>query len=208
MNLGTAKDDEIEWFFHPCSYISKPWKLFIFNSFPWTEIYTDKMVWRTSLVAQIVKHLPTMWETWVRSLGWEDPLEKEIATHSSILAWEIPWMEDPSRLQSIGSQRVRHDWVTSLSKWYDAYLLPNNLTVGEESRWGQKWDKIGHELVTANAEWWAHGLCHRILWDFMFLLWTIKNFKTFSYCTCITSFLWKLLSISYFLPVFLEVSAV
>ena len=50
----------------------------------------------------------------VRSLGWEDPLEKEMATHSTILAWKIPWTEDPGRLQSMGSQRVRHDWVTSL----------------------------------------------------------------------------------------------
>ena len=62
-----------------------------------------------SLVAQILKHLPPMRETWVRSLGWEDPLEKEMATHSSILAWRIPWTEEPGRLQSIGSQRVGHD---------------------------------------------------------------------------------------------------
>ena len=63
----------------------------------------------------MVKRLPTMWETWVRSLGWEDPLEKEMATHSSILAWKIPRTEEPGRLQSTGSQRVRHDWATSLS---------------------------------------------------------------------------------------------
>ena len=68
-----------------------------------------------SLVAQMVKHLPTMQETWVQSLGWEDPLEKGMATYSSILAWKIPWMEEPGRLQSMGSQRVRHDWVTSLT---------------------------------------------------------------------------------------------
>ena len=61
-------------------------------------------------MAQTVKHLPTMWETWVQSLGLEDLLEKEMATHSSILAWKIPWMEEePGRLQSMGSQRVRHD---------------------------------------------------------------------------------------------------
>ena len=57
-----------------------------------------------SLVAQIVKHLPAMWETPVRSLGWEDTLEKEMATHSSTLAWKIPWMEEPGKLQSMGSQ--------------------------------------------------------------------------------------------------------
>ena len=52
-------------------------------------------------MAQTVKRLPVMWETWVLSLGWEDPLEKEMATHSSTLAWKIPWMEQPGRLQSI-----------------------------------------------------------------------------------------------------------
>ena len=60
-------------------------------------------------MAQMVKCLPTMWETWVLSLGREDPLEKEMATHSSILAWRIPWTEEPGRLQSMGSQRVGHD---------------------------------------------------------------------------------------------------
>ena len=64
---------------------------------------------QASLVAQMVKHLPTMWETQVRSLGQEDPLEKEMATHSSILAWKIPWTEEPGALQSMGSQRVGHD---------------------------------------------------------------------------------------------------
>ena len=64
---------------------------------------------RASLVAQRLKRLPVMRETWVRSLGWEDPLEKEMATHSSILAWRIPWTEEPGGLQSMGSQRVRHD---------------------------------------------------------------------------------------------------
>ena len=57
-----------------------------------------------SLVAQKIKHLPTMWETWVRSLGQEDPLEKEMATHSNILAWKILGKEEPGRLQSMGSQ--------------------------------------------------------------------------------------------------------
>ena len=62
-----------------------------------------------SLVAQMVKRLPATRETWVRSLGREDPLEKEMATLSSILAWKIPWMEEPGGLQSMGSQRVGHD---------------------------------------------------------------------------------------------------
>ena len=62
-----------------------------------------------SLVAQTVKHLSTMQETWVCSLGWEDPLEKEMATHSSILAWRIPWTEESGSIQSMGLQRVGND---------------------------------------------------------------------------------------------------
>ena len=57
----------------------------------------------------MVKNLSAMQETWVQSLGWEDPLEKEMATHSSILIWRIPWTEEPGRLQSMGSQKVGHD---------------------------------------------------------------------------------------------------
>ena len=70
------------------------------------------LLYLTSLVAQMVKCLPTVQETQVQSWGWEDLLEKEMVTHSSILAWKIPWTEEPG---SMGSQRVRHDWATSLS---------------------------------------------------------------------------------------------
>ena len=70
---------------------------------------------RAFLLAQRFKCLPAMRETRVWSLGWEAPLEKEMATHSSILAWRIRWREEPSRLQSMGSQRVGQDWATSLS---------------------------------------------------------------------------------------------
>ena len=71
---------------------------------PWT-------VWTMGLqmVAQMVKSLPEVWEAQVRSLGWEDTLEKEMAIHASILAWKIPWIGEPGRLQSMGSQRVRYD---------------------------------------------------------------------------------------------------
>ena len=103
---------------HPPTYVQlfvTPWiaarqaslSLIISQSLP-------KFMSIASLMAQTVKHLPTMWETWVQSLGREDLLEKEIATHSSMLAWKIPWMEEPGRLQSVGSQRVGHDWATSL----------------------------------------------------------------------------------------------
>ena len=70
---------------------------------------------RTSLVAQTVKHLPTLWVTRVQSLGWGYLLEKEMATHSRILSWKIPWTEEPGRLQSMRLQKVGHDLATSLS---------------------------------------------------------------------------------------------
>ena len=78
------------------------------------SIYVEKYLIKfninwASLVAQLVKCLPAMWETQVRFLGREDPLEKEMAIHSSTRAWKIPWTEEPDRLQSMGSQRVRHD---------------------------------------------------------------------------------------------------
>ena len=65
------------------------------------------LIYRASLVAQRLKRLPAMRETWVRSLGWEDPLEKEMATYSSILAWRIPWAEEPGKLQSVRLQKSR-----------------------------------------------------------------------------------------------------
>ena len=68
-----------------------------------------------SLVAQMVKNLPALPETWIQSLCWEDALEEGMATHSSILAWSIPWTEEPGGLQSRGLQRVRHDGVTKHS---------------------------------------------------------------------------------------------
>ena len=84
------------------------------------ESWAEKFAW-TSLVAQTVKCLPTMRETWVQSLGREDLLEKEMATHCSIFAWKIPWTVEPGRLQSMGLQRVKYDWATSLSLsvWVD-----------------------------------------------------------------------------------------
>ena len=74
-----------------------------------TREFPDLPFLEVILVAQMVKNLPAMRETQVRSLSQEDPLEKETATYSCILAWEIPWTEEPGGLQSMGSQRVRHD---------------------------------------------------------------------------------------------------
>ena len=76
-----------------------------------------------SVVAQMVKNLPAMQEAWVQSLGQEDPLEKGMATHSSILAWRIPKTEKPGRLQSLGLQRVRHDWTHTHTHTHTKIIL-------------------------------------------------------------------------------------
>ena len=73
--------------------------------------FIDNM--RASLVAQMVKNLPVMWETQIRSLHWEDPLEKEMANHANILAWRISWTEEPGGLESMGFHRVGHDWAAN-----------------------------------------------------------------------------------------------
>ena len=78
-----------------------------------------------ALVVQRVKNLPAMQETWVQSLSQEDLLEKEMATHSSILAWRIPWTKEPGGLQSMGSQRVRHDWETE--HLHNSILTPSSI---------------------------------------------------------------------------------
>ena len=89
-----------------------------------------RIIW-ASLVAQLVKNLSAMWETWVWSLGPEDPLKQELATHSSILAWRIPWTKEPGGLQSMGLQRVGHDYIqdyiTTIYSAWGQFLLPENL---------------------------------------------------------------------------------
>ena len=95
-----------------------------------------------------------MWETRVWSLGCEDLLEKEMATHSSILAWWIPWTEDPDRLQSMGSQRVRHDWATSLSRLTWGLFKKMQIVISFQSYW-----------IRIRVRW-ANGVpC----WEFIFL---------------------------------------
>ena len=85
-------------------------------------------IYRVSLVAQMVKNPPVMQETWVQSLGQEDPPEKWMATHSSIMAWRIPWTEEPGELQFMGLQRVRHDWTTNKHTQMSIYtFFPKNL---------------------------------------------------------------------------------
>ena len=99
LSIGYVSDGPLSSIFFVLLYI-RPFFFLKFN-FYWSVVI--------SLVAQMVKHLPTMQETGVQSLGQEDLLEKELATYSSILAWKIPWMEEPSRPQSMGSQRVGQD---------------------------------------------------------------------------------------------------
>jgi len=82
------------------------------------KVVTYQYIYRTSLVAQTVKHLSTMRETWVPSLGREDPLEKEMAIRSSPIAWKIPWTEEPGRIQSMGSQRDTTERLHSLSRHF------------------------------------------------------------------------------------------
>ena len=90
---------------------------------------------RASLVAQLLKNLPAMQKTWVWSLGWEDPLGEGMATHSSILAWRIPWTEEPVGLQSMGSQRVRQDWEIKTGYAFNGTLHEVTSSKSENFSW-------------------------------------------------------------------------
>ena len=106
----------LTWSVSPLHSFSVPRTLSIcsYYSFNYTCIYVILcLLSQASLVAQMVKDLPAVQETWVWSLGWENPLEKGMATCSSIVAWIIPWTEEPGGLKSMGSQRVEHDWMTN-----------------------------------------------------------------------------------------------
>ena len=116
---------------------------------------------RASLVAQMIKYLPAMQETQVRSLGREDPLEKEMATHSTILAWKIPWTEEPGGLQSMGLQRVGHDWATNTStlysclKWLILYYM-NCTSIKKKFKWLHLWLKC-LECWWVYSLWWGNS---------------------------------------------------
>ena len=107
---GLPNPSAISWLFLKTIYFSN-----LVHVTAWNAILTPQSIWwiLAPLLAQTVKNLPPMRETWVWSLGPEDSLEKGMATHSSILAWEIPWTEEFGGLQSMGLQRVRHNWVTN-----------------------------------------------------------------------------------------------
>ena len=135
--LQTCSTEQLHVDVHKWSKINKSQLelLFTLNLFSFVVL---KLVHATLSLAQTVKHLSTMRETRVQSLGWEDPLEKEMAIHSRTIAWKIPWTEEPGQLQPTGSQRVGHDWATSLhftslhhslKPWYHPQCLcPSNLT--------------------------------------------------------------------------------
>ena len=94
----------------PSCFLIVSFSIYIYSNMSMHEyIYETLHLIGASLVAQRLKRLPLMWETWVRSLGQEDPTEKEMATDSSVLAWRIPWTEEPGGLKSTGLQRVGHD---------------------------------------------------------------------------------------------------
>ena len=105
-------------FFQSCSCPAQ-------SCFPWLwfTLSSRHGLYHDSWVAQTVKKLPATWETWVWSLGWVDPLEKGMASHSRTLAWRIPWTEEPGGLQSMGSQRVRHHWATNAHTRQSSSLL-------------------------------------------------------------------------------------
>ena len=94
----------------------------------WSQMPQRPPLW-TSSMARTVKNLPAMQETQVWFLGQEDPLEKGMAIHSSILAWRVPWTEEPDGLQSMGLQRVGHDWVTNASTFFLCSLYNSSKTV-------------------------------------------------------------------------------
>ena len=141
-------------------------------SFPWTTTCPASL-W-ASLVALMVKNLPVIQETWVQSLCWEVPLKEGMAPHSSILAWRIPWTEEPGRLQSMGSQRAGHDWATNTHTHTHTHthrcsaIIQGNLLPKEEKN--KFWDtikclsySIQTEFQAEVAPWWVYIWCDIIL---------------------------------------------
>ena len=133
---------------------------------------------------QRVKRLPTMRETLVRSLGREDPLEKEMTTHSSILAWKIPWTEEPGRLQSMGLQRVRHDWATSLHfTRFVIAILPRNKRLSNS--WLQSPSAVileSKKMKSVTVSIVSPSICHEVMGPnaMIFMLWMLSGKSAFS----------------------------
>ena len=131
-------------------YMHYIYDIYIYALYLW-HIYMHCIVSMTwvSLAAQAVKNLPAMWETQVWSLGWENPLEKGMALHSSTPAWRIPWTEKPGGLQSMGSQRVGHDWATSISLHfiYGIYIYIYTYVVYSKQCCSEHWDAYSFKIT-------------------------------------------------------------
>ena len=125
-----------------------------------------------SLVAQTVNNLPAMQETRVLSLSWEHSLEKEMATHSSILAWRIPWTEEPGRIQSMGLQRAGHDWRTNIFTfnrllqhgWKHISYLTDSWFLLNQEFWGSLAGSSGWESLLRFHSWCKLGLHYLKAW--------------------------------------------
>ena len=144
-----------------------------------TTIWFFHTTW-ASLVSQRLKRLHPMRETWVWSLGREDPLEKEMANHSNILAWRIPWMEELGRLQSKGSQRVGHDWATSLYFFKHLCLCANS----SEIRTTESLN-IHHVILTErDSSHFIYCCSRRLTFNFV-------RFENWSKCSRMASLLYK-----------------
>ena len=153
----------------------------------------------TSLVAQMVKRLPTMWQTQVQSLGWEDPLEKEMATHSSTLAKKISWSEEHGRLQFMGLQRVRHNSATSLQMLPELVSACSWVWTGSKGSWGWcfltdfwSWDleslSLGHGYFRASVcslvgEAWIFACRTLMIWEFILTHWWAGKVSSIP-CVC------------------------
>ena len=127
------------------------------------------------LVAETIKWLPAMWETWAQSLDWEDPLEKEMETHPSTLAWKISWAEEPCKLQSMGSQRVGHYWATSLF-----FFLPRSNCLLISWLQSPSTKILGpKKRISVTASTFSPCMCHEVMEpDAMILVYfLILNFK-------------------------------
>ena len=147
--------------------LSWVWKI------PWRREWLPTPVFWVSLVAQMVKNLPAMWETWVQVLGQEDPLEEGIETHPSILAWRIPWTEEPGGLQTMGSHRVRHNWTINvfsflrlfsplcfLCSWWLLCAFPSSFVLIFLVAWAGSWPQggdleLGHLFPSAHLLTWT-----------------------------------------------------
>ena len=127
----------------------------------------SNLVWQSlqySLVTQMVKNLPVIWEIWVQSLGQEDPLEEEMATHSSILVGRVLWTEEPDGLQSVRSQRVGHNWATNTHTHTHTHTAKKNFERWQKIKRSQKILKINYRICNWFRRSWGRSECFQEEW--------------------------------------------